>query len=76
VNIAKEAVRVSRRLGDSDSTKQIQERLRLYEAQRPCRRDPRAQLEELMSETQRAFDDPQTRLENLLHKGMAMRLCP
>jgi len=67
---------VSRRLGGRDSTERIEKRLRLYEAQRPYRCDPHAQREELMSETQRAFDDPQTRLENLLHKSMAMRLCP
>ena len=76
VKIAKEAVGVSRRLGGRDSTERIEKRLRLYEAQRPYRCDPHAQREELMSETQRAFDDPQTRLENLLHKSMAMRLCP
>ena len=74
-SIAKEAVGVSTRLGDSDSTKRIEKRLRLYEAHRPYRSDPQAQLEEFTSETQRMFDDPQTRLESLLHKGMAATLC-
>lgn len=71
VNTAKEAVRVSTKLGDSDSTEWIEKRLRLYETHRAYRLDPRAQLEEFMSETQWAFDDPQARLENLWHRGMA-----
>jgi tetratricopeptide (TPR) repeat protein len=75
VNIAKEAVGVSTRLGDSDSTKQIEKRLRLYEARRPYRTDPRAQLQEFMSGTQRMFDYPQARLESLLHKSMAATPC-
>ncbi len=75
VNIAKEAVGVSTRLGDNDSAKQIEKRLRLYEAHRPYHSDPHAQLEEFTSEPQHIFDYPQTRLESLMHKGMAATLC-
>jgi tetratricopeptide (TPR) repeat protein len=75
VSTAKEAVGLSARLGDSDSTKRIEERLRLYEGGRPYRVDPHAQLEEFTSGTQRMFDYPQTRLESLLHKGMAATVC-
>ncbi|MCL5282247.1 MAG: tetratricopeptide repeat protein [Planctomycetes bacterium] len=76
VDIAKEAMGLSTRLGDGDSTKQIEKRLRLYEAQRPYRSDPQAQLQGFMSETQCMFDDPQTRLKSLLQKGMAATRCP
>ena len=75
VKIAKEAVGVSRRLGDRDSTERIEKRLCLYEAQRPYRGDPHAQVEEFMSETQCMYDDPQSRLESLLQKSMATGLC-
>lgn len=75
VDIAKEAIRISVGLGDSDSTQQIEKRLRLYEACRPYCIDPHAQLEEFMSETQRIFDDPQARLESLLDKSMASMPC-
>jgi tetratricopeptide (TPR) repeat protein len=75
VSIAKEAVDVSTRLGNSDWTERIEKRLRLYEARRPYRSDPQAQLQGFMSETQRMFDDPQARLESLLQKGMAATLC-
>jgi tetratricopeptide (TPR) repeat protein len=74
VDIAKEAVGLSTRLGDSDSTRQIEKRLRLYEAHRPYRSDPHAQLEEFMSGPQHMFDYPQVRLESLLQKGMAATL--
>jgi tetratricopeptide (TPR) repeat protein len=50
-NTAKEAVKLFTRLGDNNSTKQIEERLRLYEALRPYREDPRVQLEKLLSES-------------------------
>jgi protein O-mannosyl-transferase len=75
VDIAKEAMGLSTRLGDSDSTQQIEKRLRLYEAHRPYRGDPHAQLEEFMSGPQHMFDYPQVRLESLLQKGMAATLC-
>jgi len=75
VDIAKEAARVSVRLGDNDSAMQIEKRSCLYEAHRPYHSDPHVQFEEFMSQNRHAYDGPQARLENLLRKGMATEQC-